>query len=681
MTPKQKKNSGENMRNQLKSHLRAVWCAFTVAILILAGGLSARAFTNANADTMMNAFNTAYYQPFGSGLAHYKDNQTGGVSYFWTQAEMIETLEDAYDRTGSATYKSQISALLNGFSSDNGTNWSGNNFNDDITWACLAYLRGYQITGNTTFRTIAKANFDMMYARAWDTVAGGLWWDVPKGGKNIANNGPAVIAAYMISQIFGDSTYLTKAQNIYNWEKAHLFDANSGAAWASVSAGGVLNNYSTAATQGLFVGDADLMGDTVNATKAMNYAMNTVSIAAGGIMSQSDENGLGIRWMAKYMKNRGLQSTYLGWLQFNANIIWANRRVTDNFSWQVWGVPTDKTANFLSWQCFCSVMALQDVPADNAVLNVYTFTNIGNPGTCLQGTGDSYLNGSGQSISVVNEVAATPSSWNFPQQQWTLLPAGSGTSYLMNTSSGQFLQSTGDPYHTHGGANVPNTNKVAITPPTRNSQQLWSLLASGSGVNLFNPANNQHVRATGDAYWSNATQAYVSGGYQTAGVPHASVSSQDQWNMVLPTGNYQIVARSTGTALDCTGGGTGNGTLIELWTSLNNSYQTWRITYLNNGYYSIINPNSGRSLDCTGYTGNDGTQIELWDYSGNPGQQWKFTLRADGGYTISPALTNANGVNDVLDGSGCSGNPGTKVILWPWGGGGSCQQEWNIVPM
>ncbi|MEO7719176.1 MAG: RICIN domain-containing protein, partial [Capsulimonas sp.] len=266
------------------------------------------------------------------------------------------------------------------------------------------------------------------------------------------------------------------------------------------------------------------------------------------------------------------------------------------------------------------------------------------------------------------------------QQNWSILPGGSGTCYLMNLASGQLLQSTGDPYHTHGGANVPSSSKVAATPPYHSNQQIWSLPASGSGVNLFNPINNQHVRATGDSYWSNTSQAYVSGCYQSALVPHASVSSQDQWNMVLRDGNYQIVARTSGTVLDCTGGGTGNGTAIELWTNLNNQYQTWRITYLNNGYYSIVNPNSGRSLDCTGYTGNDNTQIELWDYSGNAGQQWKFTMQADGGFTISPALTNANGVNDVLDGAACSGAAGAKIILWPWNGG-TCQQEWNLTPL
>ena len=517
-----------------RSRLRAAWCAFTAAILILAGGFPARAFTTANADTMINSFNTAYYQTFGSGLAHYKDNQTGGVSYFWTQAEMIEMIEDAYDRTGNATYKNQITALLNGFSSDNGTSWSGNIYNDDVTWACLAYLRGYQITGNATFKTIAKNNYDMMYARGWDSaLGGGIWWSTDKGGKNSCINDPAAIAAYMIYQIFGDSTYLTKSQNIYSWEKSHLYDANSGAIWDSISASGVVNYYSSTYNQGTFIGAGDLLGDTANATKAMNYAMNVMSGVGGGILPQLDDDAFGIRWMAKYMINRGLQSTYLAWLQFNANCVWANRRVTDNLCWQNWAAPTDKTANLSSWQCYSSVVALQVVPVDNVAIYVYHFTSIGNPGTCLQGTSDSYLNGGGQYVAGVNEVAVTPTSWNVAQQEWTLLPCGSGTCYIMNTSSGQLLQATGDPYHAHGGANAAGCSKVAATPPYHSSQQIWGLITSGGGVNIFNPGNNQHVRATGDSYWSNFTQSYVSGCYQSALVPNGSVTSQDQWNLVF----------------------------------------------------------------------------------------------------------------------------------------------------
>jgi len=483
----------------------------------------------------MNSFNSAYYQPFGSGLAHYKDNQTGGVSYFWTQAEMIEMFEDAYDRTGgNSTWQANIASLLNGFSSDNGTSWSGNPYNDDVCWACIAYLRGYQITGNTTFRTIAKNNFDMMLARGWDNALGGIWWDTAHGGKNSVNNCPATIVAYMLYQALGDSSYLTKAQNIFNWEKAHLYDPNTGSTWANINPAGVISYNPEPLCQGSFIGACDLLGDTVNGTKAMDYAKNNMSGAGGAILFQFWDENAGIRWMAKYMKNRGLQSSYLAWLQFNANCIWANRRTSDNLCWQNWGAPTSKTDNLASWQTHSAVIALQVVPADGVVLTVNRFTSIGNSGMCLQGTADPYLNSGGSYVGLCNEVAVTPSSWNIAEQEWTLLPCGSGTCYIRNNSTGQLLQSSGDPYHLHGGGNIAGCNKLVETPAAnRNSGNIWSLPTSGTGRNIVNTSSAQQLRATSDGYWSNTTQSYVSGCNQSALVPQSGgVIPQDQWNLV-----------------------------------------------------------------------------------------------------------------------------------------------------
>jgi len=314
----------------------------------------------------------------------------------------------------------------------------------------------------------------------------------------------------------------------------------------------------------------------------------------------------------------------------------------------------------------------------------YWVGSFGNNGTALQGTFDPYVStSSGQSVGGCNEIAVTPSN-NNGQQLWSILSAGGGNWHVQNVTSGQFLQATGDPYKNNAGQVVGGADKIALTPSAWNSsQQLWQIpVTANPGFSFLSPTNSQYLQSTNDTYHG------VSGNYQAAGTPSSwGAGTQDQWNLIyagqpgnpIPNGNYQIVARTTGTALDCTGGGTGNGTPIEVWTNLHNQYQLWRVTSLNNGYYSIINPNSGRSLDCSGFSGKDGTQIELWDYNGNGGQQWKFIPQADGGYSISPAITNANGAYDVFDGAGCSGNPGAKIILWPWGGGG-CQQEWNLIP-
>jgi len=165
-------------------------------------------------------------------------------------------------------------------------------------------------------------------------------------------------------------------------------------------------------------------------------------------------------------------------------------------------------------------------------LAVYYLQNVGNTGIALQGTGDPYLNGSGQYVGGCNEVAVTPYNKN-AQQQWSILPLGNGQYNIDNTSSHQWLQATGDPYHPHGGGNVAGCDKVAITPASgSNSQQVWLIAQTqpGGGWTIGSPANSQYLHATGDTYWSNLNQSYVSGCYQTAGVPYSwGVSTVREW--------------------------------------------------------------------------------------------------------------------------------------------------------
>src|SRR5882672_11200940 len=146
--------------------------------------IPALAFSTNDAGAIFSAYRSAFYVVSGTN-GYFKNDQSGGVEYFWSQAEEIECVIDTYEWTSNATYKGMITNLLNGFISNNGTNWSYNIYNDDCMWACIAFARGCLDTGNTGFRTIAKANFDMVYARGWDaTFGGGLWWNTDNLYKN-----------------------------------------------------------------------------------------------------------------------------------------------------------------------------------------------------------------------------------------------------------------------------------------------------------------------------------------------------------------------------------------------------------------------------------------------------------------------------------------------------------------
>ena len=344
------------------------------ALLLAVAGRPACAVTRADADTAVKAYLKAFVRPNGAG-AFIKGDQNGGDPGFWQEIEEVEGIEDANDRSGGA-YKTEVGALLNGFIKAHGTDWSNNIYNDDICWATIAYTRGYQATGNAAFRTIAKKNFDMMFTRAWNPARGTLYWTTNNTSYNSCIECPAGIAAFLLSKALRDDSYLSKAQDLFAWEKTHLFDASTGAVSDAVNTDGKVGTWASTYNQGTFVGLANFLGDTASATLAANYTMNHLGeraasgyrimpeYGAGGD-NNSGLNSIGLRWIAKFMKDRRLQSTYLGWLQANADTAWNVRRTSDDLSWCQWLRPTPSGV-LHSWDCINSVVALQVTPDDSA---------------------------------------------------------------------------------------------------------------------------------------------------------------------------------------------------------------------------------------------------------------------------------------------------------------------------
>ncbi|HZI30866.1 MAG TPA: glycoside hydrolase family 76 protein, partial [Candidatus Binatia bacterium] len=333
-----------------------------VLLFLLPACFSASAFTAKDADTMAGAFNNVFYSVNGTN-GYIKDTQTGGVAYFWGQAEMIECVIDAYEWTTNTTYKGMITNLLNGFIKNNGSTWTYNIYNDDIMWAVIAFARGGLETGNTNYCNIARANFDACYARAWDnTLGGGLYWTTGNYTKNACVNGPGSIAASLLYQIYGDTAYLNKATACYNWERSVLFNATSGAIYDAIGTNGVINYWSSTYNQGTFIGAANFLGLTNDAALAANYTM--ANMTSGGILPEygiagnnSGFNAIFLRWMTRFVKDRHLQSTYEPWLQRNATAAW-NMRRADNLSWCQWHQPSPAGTNFYAWDCVSSFEAM-----------------------------------------------------------------------------------------------------------------------------------------------------------------------------------------------------------------------------------------------------------------------------------------------------------------------------------
>jgi hypothetical protein len=310
---------------------------------------------NAIADLAYDAYTKVFYT-VSNGKGYYLNNSGDSrADGWWGQAELIEMAIDAYDRKKSDAYKTLMTELVYGFVAKQGTDWSYNEYNDDIAWMVIASARAYLNTKNADFLGYAKSNWDKMYARAWDTtvLGGGLWWRTDNQSKNACINGPGAIGAYLLFKATGDQSYLTKAIAIYEWNRSRLFDTANGAVYDNVNRAGTVTRWTFTYNSGTFIGIANyLHAETGKASyfddakKATDFFKKDLC-DADGLMKENAIGGdgasfkaIGFRWLAKFVADNGLGATYHPWLQYNANRAWANRRAGDNISWNDWSKPT-----------------------------------------------------------------------------------------------------------------------------------------------------------------------------------------------------------------------------------------------------------------------------------------------------------------------------------------------------
>lgn len=159
----------------------------------------------------------------------------------WGEAEMMETLLDAYETSGEKEYldifKSTFDCFLGNVGDDwlhlvenRKYKWYGHDFNDDVMWMILASVRAYSLTGTEMYLTLAKKNFDAIYTRAYNQW-GMMRWAEKSGHKNGTNsciNGPTEVAACYLAKALGDEKYYETARALYAMQRKYLFNPETG---------------------------------------------------------------------------------------------------------------------------------------------------------------------------------------------------------------------------------------------------------------------------------------------------------------------------------------------------------------------------------------------------------------------------------------------------------------------
>lgn len=338
----------------------------------------------------------------GKTLGRLRNQPSNG---FWTDAEILETFLDAYEQLKDAKYLTAAEQFYDGIIDRKSADWEWNEYNDDVMWMVIAtarlYLNTKDLSGKDadtvqSYLDVAKANFDMTYDRAWsDDLGGGLWWTTDKNEKNACVNGPGAIAACLLGEATEDSSYYTKAINIFEWEKETLFNADNGAVKDNINKNGEFNTWASTYNQGTFIGAAAMLyKHETDATKKEGY-LATAKQAAGYAARMGDGNegylnreqnsgdligfkGILGRWMG-YLARECNVTDYDAWMIANAKAAWNNRN-SDDLMWTEFGRKTvekiensdeifdssskDTKKNFAAWGCSAAVAWLVNSPKE-----------------------------------------------------------------------------------------------------------------------------------------------------------------------------------------------------------------------------------------------------------------------------------------------------------------------------
>jgi glucosylceramidase len=127
-----------------------------------------------------------------------------------------------------------------------------------------------------------------------------------------------------------------------------------------------------------------------------------------------------------------------------------------------------------------------------------------------------------------------------------------------------------------------------------------------------------------------------------------------------PTGPTGQITGLGGKCVDVAGGGSANGTAVQLWDCNASTAQQWTVS--TDGTLRAL----GKCMDVTSAGTADGTKIQLWDCNGSGAQRWSATAARD--------ITNPT-ANKCLDATGNTSANGTRLQIWTCTG--AANQKWT----
>ncbi len=254
-----------------------------------------------------------------------------------------------------------------------------------------------------------------------------------------------------------------------------------------------------------------------------------------------------------------------------------------------------------------------------------------------------------------------PSTGNdVPLQQWQR-HTGSWMKWSLTIhENGDYsIQSLYNNKYIHvAGASTASGAGIVQYDGSVNANARWRITATSSGNYRISPLSNLSlalsVPSGQDGDGLNLQQLYYSN----------NSDYSDEWifdnvgvtSGIKNGGIYNIIAKHSNKAIDITGGGTTNGTLLNQYpVTPGYQWQRWKFEYQGNGEYKIRDMNSGYLLSISGSSNSNGANSHIWQQDGTDGQIFKIRANHDGTYTFLSKCSAYTKVLDVNDASTANG--------------------------